>query len=171
MHQKINRGFGVSCLFFLILPSLFFSCAQPAARPAVPEDKQEHTDSVHHKPASGFRDTLLVDFRAAVFFKPDSLQNQQIKAITDPKVFESIEHECFFQMRYSRMTLKAHWPDVRIIEARNIRYILFRQQDGKTECIDLDSQNDPCGVLIFNGKKKALLVDMTNIDTELGFYF
>jgi hypothetical protein len=37
--------------------------------------------------------------------------------------------------------------------------------------IDLNTQNDPCGIFIFDGHKKAKLADMTNIDSELGFYF
>ena len=52
-----------------------------------------------------------------------------------------------------------------------VRYILFEPADGRNECIDLDSLNDPCGILIFDRNKEARLVDMTNIDTELGFYF
>ena len=37
--------------------------------------------------------------------------------------------------------------------------------------IDLNTQNDPCGILLFDGRQAPRLVDMTNIETELGFYF
>jgi len=43
--------------------------------------------------------------------------------------------------------------------------------NGKVEVIDLNTKNDPCGLFVFNGQKPPLLVDMTNIDTDLGFYF
>jgi hypothetical protein len=56
-------------------------------------------------------------------------------------------------------------------EVVNGRYILFKKSDGKVEVIDLNTKNDPCGLFIFDGQKSPLLVDMTNIDTDLGFYF
>ena len=41
-----------------------------------------------NKPGSSFRDTLSVDFPVAVFYSPDSLQLEKIKAITNPRTFE-----------------------------------------------------------------------------------
>ena len=37
--------------------------------------------------------------------------------------------------------------------------------------IDLNDKNDICGLFLFDGKKDPALVDMPNIDTQLGFYF
>ena len=86
-------------------------------------------------------------------------------------IFESMVHDCFFQMRNSRMVLKKNHTQVKIIEVKNARYLLFINAAGEKEAIDLNTKNDPCGLFIFDGVKAPRLVDMTNIDSELGFYF
>ncbi|MGE5107689.1 MAG: hypothetical protein ACM3H8_09100, partial [Sphingobacteriales bacterium] len=78
---------------------------------------------------------------------------------------------CYYQMRYSRIILQKYWPKIKIVEIRNVRFILFKLANGSRDIIDLNKQYDPCGVFLFDGHKKAQLADMTNIDTELGFYF
>lgn len=131
----------------------------------------EYKDTMHRKPAATFSDTIIIDFPVAVFYNPDSTQLGKIKAITDTMVFQSIIHDCFYQMRNSRIVLQQNWPNIRIVEISNVRYIFFKQAGGRNEMIDLDAQNDPCGIFIFDGNKKARLADMMNIETELGFYF
>jgi hypothetical protein len=60
---------------------------------------------------------------------------------------------------------------VNIAEAFNKRYVLFVKENGSNVCIDLDKL-DVCGVILFNGKKDPqTAVDMTNIETELRYYF
>ena len=108
---------------------------------------------------------------SAVFYNPDSLQWEKIKAITDTMIFESTVHDCFYQMRNARNSLQKNWPEIKMVEVSNARWIRFRLLNGTSEYIDLDTLNDPCGILLFDGHKKPRLVDMMNIDTELGFYF
>lgn len=91
--------------------------------------------------------------------------------MTDPMIFEGTMHDCFYQMRNSRTILKQYYPKVKVKEVVNERCILFKKSNGKVEIIDLNSKNDPCGLFIFDGQKSPLLVDMTNIDTDLSFYF
>ena len=86
-------------------------------------------------------------------------------------VYEGLMHDCFFQMRYSHIVLKKYYPKIKIIETTKARYLLFVKHDGKDTCIDLNSNNDICGMYIFNTTKNPQLVDMTNVDTELEFYF
>ena len=86
-------------------------------------------------------------------------------------IFESTVHDCFYQMRNARNSLKKNWPEIKMVDVKNARWILLRLLDGTIEYIDLDTLNDPCGILLFDGHKKSRLVDMMNIDTELGFYF
>ena len=62
-------------------------------------------------------------------------------------------------------------PHIKIIEVTNARYLYFIQKDGKKEIIDLNTKKNPCGLFIFDGQKAPQLADMTNIETELGFYF
>lgn len=123
------------------------------------------------KPPSSYSDTMVINFPAAVFYAPDTIQLEKIKSVTEPGIFESLNHDCFYQMRYSRIAINKYWPDVKIVEIKKARFILFSSQEGSKEYIDLDMKNDPCGVLLFDGHKKAQLADMTNIESELGFYF
>lgn len=123
------------------------------------------------KPISSYPDTLIIKFPAAVFFHPDSLQLLKIKAQTDSMVFEGSIHEFFYQMRNARMVIKETLPGLSIIESKNYRYILFIKKDNTGEYIDLNTKNDAYGLLVFNGKKSPLFVDMTNIETAISFYF
>ncbi len=86
-------------------------------------------------------------------------------------VFEGLMHDCFFQMRNAHVVLKKYYPKIKIIETTKARYLLFVKHDGTDTCIDLNKNNDICGMYIFNTTKKPQLVDMTNVDTELEFYF
>jgi hypothetical protein len=123
------------------------------------------------KPSSSFNDTLVVNTISAVFFKADSLQLEKFEKIVSPMAFESIRHDCFYQMRYSKTVLTKSWPKVNIAEAYNKRYVLFVKENGSSVCIDLDKL-DVCGVMLFDGKKDPqATVDMTNIETELRYYF
>ena len=127
--------------------------------------------TAHSKPPANYQDTLQIDLPTAVFYHPDSLQLEKIKEITDPKVFEATTHEYFFQMRNARMSIKKDWPALKIIEAKNARYLRFIGNSNNDTYIDLDTKNDPYGLFLFQPGKKPQLADMMNIDTELGFYF
>ena len=128
------------------------------------------TTNVSAKPPSTYTDTLMINFPAAVFYHPDSIQLSKIKAQTDPMVFDGSMHEFFYQMRNARMVIKITWPHLPIIEAKNCRYLLFIMQHGKQECIDLDKKSDAYGLFVCNGIKPPLLIDMTNIETGISFY-
>lgn len=156
-------------LFFII-----FSCTNNTV-----SNKKEETNKVNtitttkasKKPPGTYQDTLTINLPAAVFYHPDSLQLEKIKAITDTMVYEGTMHEYFFQMRNARMVIKKTWLWLTIIESKNYRYLLFIKKDGSRECIDLNTKNDAYGLFVFDGKKPPRLVDMTNIESELGFYF
>jgi hypothetical protein len=108
---------------------------------------------------------------SAVFYNPDSLQLDKIKAISKKEIYETDVHNCFFLMRNARIVLKKYWPNIHIIETKTNRYLLFQKHDKTKTCIDLNSEGDMCGIFLFDGKKEPELADMMNIDTALGFYF
>jgi len=135
------------------------------------QDKSTGPPVVYKKPPSSFNDTLVVRGKAAVFFMADSVQLEKIKAITEKMVYESNNHDCFYQMRNARFVLKKYWPRVQVIETSRARYLLFINSDNNNTCIDLNTKNDQCGIFLFDDSKAPKLADMTNIDTELGFYF
>lgn len=172
MNNRLNSN--SSCLIslvFLVISLPFVSCTNSTRQQGADEENDKFKNTIHRKPPGSFTDTISIDFPAAVFYIPDSIQLEKIKAITDTMGFQSITHDCYYQMKNSRNVLKKNWPNIKIVEIRNARYIFFMQAGGGKEIIDLDSQNDPCGVFIFDGNKQALLADMMNIDSELGFYF
>ena len=123
------------------------------------------------KPSSTFSDTLVINRISAVFYNPDSLQLNRIQAITKKEIYETDVHNCFYLMRNARMVLKKYWPHIHIIESSEYRYLLFIKADNSQTCIDLDTKEDMCGILLFDRKKEPELIDMINIDTALGFYF
>jgi hypothetical protein len=162
-------------LFSFLLLSLnciiLFSCNNTGSVKTETEVKAVDTVSKFlPKPASSFPDTLFVNFQAAVFYHPDSLQFLKIEAQTDSIMFDGSMHEFFYQMRNARIVIKKSWPEMSIIEAKNYRYLLFINQDGSRECIDLDTKNDAYGLFVFNGEKAPLAIDMSNIETEVYFY-
>jgi hypothetical protein len=126
---------------------------------------------VKKKPSSSFSDTLKTAYPAAVFYYPDDRQLDNIKRITDSMIFTSLVHENFYQIRNAHRALKRYYPLIRVLEAKNARYILFTGAAGQKTVIDLDTKNDAYGLFVFNGKKAPQLVDMTNLETEFNFYF
>ena len=125
----------------------------------------------HQKPPSSFSDTVIIGNTAAVFYNPDSLQLEKIKAVTDSMIYESGLHDCFYQMRNARNVLTSNYPQIKIHEVNKARYLLFKKNSGESDLIDLNSKGDACGIILFDGYKTPVQVDMTNINSELGFYF
>jgi len=149
----------------LIVAAFTSGCMQQS------ENKIRETAAHHQKPPSSFRDTLMVNEEAAVFYNPDSLQLQKIKQENRPDYFESMQHESFFQQRNARIVLHQHWPAIRIIETSKARWIGFLKKDGSRVYVDLDTKNDMAGIFLFGTQKDPLLIDMMNVDTELSNYF
>jgi len=149
-------------------------CSDPGTSAKKDPQEQKRSDTIpvsYKKPPSSFGDTLIITGESAVFYNPDSLQREKIKEITRKNVYESDEHDCFYQMRNARVELKKYWPRIHIIETSAHRYLLFVKADKKNTCIDLNIKGDICGIFLFDGKKEPELADMMNIDTALGFYF
>lgn len=164
----IGNNRGLLVVFILVL---FISCT-PLPGEKTPEGtKQQLKDTLYTKPPGSFSHSTVIDFAAAVFYNPDSLQLIKIKTITSPAIFDASMHEFFYQMRNSRIVLKKYYPHIKIIEVTNSRYLFFIKKNGKKEIIDLNTKKDACGLFIFDGQKAPQIADMTNIDTELGFYF
>lgn len=160
----------LSICFFL---SVFGSCAD---KPEKKETAAEHyvteslTDSTG-KPPTFYTDTLTIDFPAAVFYYPDSIQLKKIERVMGKGVFDATMHEYDSQFRVSHAALKKEWPSVRIIEARSARYLRFIKMDKEEVLVDLNTKGDPYGLVIFNRVKNPQPVDMMNADTQLYYYF
>ncbi len=164
-----NRILWLSILFF-------FSAILPGCSGVSEKKNKDQTNPVSgnkiiQKPPSSYTDSLIITSASAVIFNSDSLQQEGFKAINKKMVFESMVHECFYQMKYSRMVLKKDWPQLKIIESSNSRYLIFLKADKSKTVIDLNTKNDMCGLFMFDGEKDPVLADMTNVETALRFYF
>jgi hypothetical protein len=158
--------------FVYILPLvLCFGCTDSPQQTKPHKNKIENEVPAKRKPSSSFSDTLKIDSIAAVFYSPDSLQHEKIKLNTNARAIEQSMHEYFYLMRNAHLVIKKYYPQLKIIEAKDVRYLLFTRTNKNTDCIDLDTKNDAYGLFIFDPKKTPQVVDMANIDTELGFYF
>jgi len=159
-----------SSVSYIILLFLL-SCQPQSGKNEVSNDdsKKEHKPML--KPPTIFSDTLKIDSKAAVFYYPDSLQLEGIKARLDTPTFDAIMHEYFYQFRHVHNVLNEYGPSIDIVEARNVRYLLFIKADKSNEIIDLDTKYDPYGLLVFDPQKSPNQLELTNAASEIGFYF
>lgn len=162
-----------TCILLLItLTSLVqVSCRNSSLKnESTSEQKKTDKDQVLLKPTSSFQDTLVINEKSAVFYAPDSLQLEKIKQITDSVVYRALEHEFSYQVHNAKLVLRKTWPQLAIIESMNYRYLLFKKEDGSAEVIDLNTKSDTYGLFVFDGIHQPVLIDMTNIETDISFY-
>lgn len=170
--MKIEHGIRNPINYFPLLLVLMFlnSCSNTVKNKEVLPTEADTVRPIQGKPSSSFIDTLNIDFPAAVFFNTDKVQSEKYIESNGKKVFDSIQHDCFYQMKYSRDILKKYYPEIKVTEVINSRYLRFKTTDSEYLTIDLDKY-DLCGMFISDGKKSPAVVDMTNVETQLGFYF
>ena len=161
-------------LVFISIFALIYLCSCTNAKSSKKNNTKLPATShavQHKKPPSSYNDTLVINNISAVFYNPDSLQLYKIQTITEKRLYETDVHNCFYLMRNARMVLKKYWPHIHVIESSEYRYLLFIKADNSQTCIDLNTKDDMCGIFLFDRKKEPELIDMMNIDTDLGFYF
>lgn len=150
---------------------MLISCTQQTSKTDEKELNSINTKTINiSKPASSFEDTLTIRKLSAVIYYPDSLQLEKIRIITDTNVYKSSIHEFTYQIHNAQLVLEKTWPKLRIIESKKNRYLQFIKKDGSIVLVDLNTKNDAYGLFIFNGEKDPVLIDMTNIETDISFY-
>ena len=161
MKNRIKK-IGLICFLFFGIPG----CREDQKKNKISIEKENKSKS-----PSSFTDTLKINSRSAVFYYPDSIQLEKIKAITEKSIFDGSMHEYFYQVRYAHIALEKHWPEIKIIEAKNIRWLQFVKDDETNEYIDLDTKNDAYGLFVFDPGKSPAQLELTNAESEIGFYF
>jgi hypothetical protein len=175
LKNRVTNHTKIKGIIFVLASIYITGCSQPGEKRS--EDGTSSTktkqDSVtrYKKPGSSFSDTLTINSASVVFFDADTFQVDQIKKIMPAMNFESNRHDCFYQMRNARMVIAKYWPQLKVIKSNGYRYLLFIKEDKSKSLVDLDGNPEMCGLYLFNRKKDPQMVDMMNIDTELGFYF
>lgn len=148
------------------------ACSSPPHKQVSPSDTlKKPSPEKYRKPASSYSDTIFITGISAIFFQPDPVQKEKIRQTLDSMVFDSNEHDCIFQPRYSRKYILENWPAVRVLETLQNRYIHFLKKDGQVRVIDLNANNDMCGLYLFDGIQDPVVADMTNVETSLSQYF
>lgn len=171
ISKKKYRTFLNSCLLVVVVGYLLGCSNQRLEnKPIIKKDTLPFSPNIQKPPAT-YSDTLTIAVNAAVFYNPDSIQMEKIKGVNKEMVFKSMEHDCFFQQRNAKMVIAKYWPKVKVIESAKARYLLFVKSDKSNSLIDLNTKNDICGIFLFEKDKSPILIDMMNVDTELGFYF
>jgi hypothetical protein len=153
--------------FLALLPA----CDSRQEQPKVNTSGNEKVRAPFIKPPTISSDTLTIDSKAAIFYYPDSLQLQKMRAGSDTAKFDAAMHEYFYLFKYLHTGLKESSRHIRIIDARNVRYLLFKKKDGRSELIDLDTKLDPYGLFIFDPQKSPIQPELSNALSEVGFYF
>jgi hypothetical protein len=149
---------------------VIFSCNQRNEK-AVPAETQKKENTTTYKTPTIYTDTLTITTKAAIFFYPDSLQLKKMRAASDTSKFDAIMHEYDYQFRYVHGVLKKYWTQIQIMEAKNIRYLLFIKTDKTRQVIDLDHKNDLYGLIVFDPSGNPTFIDMTNAESQIAFYF
>ncbi|MGZ8537374.1 MAG: hypothetical protein ACXWV9_03875 [Flavisolibacter sp.] len=150
---------------FIIIMT-FFACTSPNVQKDTGKNKK-----LNVKPPSSYQDTLRITTSSAVFYRPDSMQLEKIRQLTEKQVFDGSMHEYFYQQKNAYLFFQKHWPQLTIVEAKNIRYLLFVRSDKSPEIIDLDKMNDAYGIFAFASTRSPLQIDMTNVETQVTRYF
>jgi hypothetical protein len=159
--------------FLPVWLALLASCSGKRSnnRPSIDTLPVKKKVAILSKPVSSFQDTLIINKPSAVFYSPDSMQLEKLRQISDKGIFAANMHEFESQFKNGHMILRKEWPQVRIVEARKVRFLAFVKKNGQQVMIDLDKNGDPYGLFIFDTKKDPELTDMMNIDTKLYYYF
>lgn len=164
--MRMTKG-RLAFIFSLILAG---ACRQPAQTRKNSISTNSPKQKSYQKPPSSYNDSLKIRSSAVVFFEPDSVQLQKIKAVEDTLFFKGTMHEYFYLMRYAHTFLKEQWPQLKIIEARNVRYLLFQKADKTIDVIDLNKY-EPKGMFAFDQHKAPVLIDIPNIESRIPDYF
>ena len=157
-------------LVFVLSALLTFSCSDRTSQNKPVPIQPAKRLPVKDKPPGSYPDTLKINSPAAVFYSPDSAQLQKIRLQSDPGAFEANMHEYDFLMRTSRLIITIQFPALRIIEAKNVKYLLFKRAGDTLNCVNLDEMFDPYGLYVCNRRKPPLKIDMANVATDIGFY-
>lgn len=159
-----------------LLLIVLIQCSRTGRRPSTVSylaktEANAKAKPVSIKPGSSFQNILIVTESCALFYKPDSMQKEKIKAVTEAQIFESSMHDFFYLQRYARRFLKEHWAGLKIINAENVRFLAFIKKDQTPDIIDLDKLDDSYGLIVFNRIKSPLQIDMANVETQVPDYF
>ena len=167
--MSAGKNIGYAFLMSILTVPLLISCAnndQQAGDPPLNDSVASNT-----KPPGSYQDSFMIRERSAVFYEPDSIQKEKIRAVTEKSIFESTMHEYYYQVRNAHIVMKEQWKDLKILDVHHVRYLVFIKGSGERVVIDLDQINDAYGMFVFDTRQSPRLIDMTNVENQLPDYF
>ncbi|MFZ9386361.1 MAG: hypothetical protein ACO25B_00645 [Chitinophagaceae bacterium] len=156
----------------LIITIILAACGNsPGENKNTPGKEPSKPDGINAESLPGPADTLVISQQAAVFFTADSARRESLKKQIGENPFDGVDHECFYQMKNARTSLREHWPQIRIYEVKDTLIILFIRKNATPRILDLRIKKDLCGLYLFSPEKDPISGDMMNIGTSLESYF
>ena len=122
---------------FFLSTLLIISCSNSTEQNKPADNKTKTKSLPKNKPSSRFNDTLKINSSSAVFYYHDSLQLEKIKLVTDTGFYEGSMHEYFFLMKNAHLVINKTMPQLKIIEAKNVRFLLFINDDTAQNVLTL----------------------------------
>jgi hypothetical protein len=114
-------------------------------------------------------DTLTIDKKAAVYYQPDSLQmEKRMKRVGESDFREGMDDYIYY-INISTEYLEKQ--GLRIIDAKNKKYLRFVMTDKKEKLIKLDTLEELWGIYLFDPKKKPHYADIIEIEEDYKKYF
>lgn len=161
--------------YLLIAFILFAACKQQPDQLEEKEQAPKQADSpgLHPGPLAGLEgkipDTLVINYRSAVVFGPDSFKiNKQIKAVGEENFRIGYGDEAGLFQEADEFFESVKLPSV---FADSCNYLKFVQQNGTITIIKTDSLKDLYGLFLFDPKKPPVLADVTMAEGEYAKYF
>ncbi|MGQ0829367.1 MAG: hypothetical protein ACT4ON_13345 [Bacteroidota bacterium] len=134
---------------------LFFGCN---------EQKNENKEA--QKKETQIKDENLISDACAIFVSPTDKQIDSIKATMPEEDFYIVADDNMFYISKARDYLKSQ--KVKIYDKESVGVLKFRKTDGNVSELQLSGLF--WKLILFNGKKKPTIVDITAIEDEFKNY-
>lgn len=114
-------------------------------------------------------DTLVINYKSAVAYQPDSLAIENRMKGTNEAEFRMGMDDYLYSMHESWEYLES--TGLKVIDAKDKRYILFQLSNGTSQLIKLDTLDELWGIYLFDPAKPPLLADISFIEPDFESYF
>lgn len=114
-------------------------------------------------------DAIIVEEKSAVFVFPDSLRIEKRKKEIGAETFFSGADDYAFYINNAAEFLDS--VKMNTIDARGKRFIKFVHKNNSSETIKLEILPELWEIYFFDPRKKAIKIDMTNIEESYKKYF
>ncbi len=146
----------------LVLPLLLFcSCGTPAG----PQNNGQ-TNGIRN--SNDNRDTLVITYKAAVYYQPDSARIAQAKSENEADFYTAADDNLYYMQASRKFLDSIHMT---ILDAKGKKFLKFVLPGNQHTIIKLDTLTTLWGLYFFDGVKPPQEADMTTPDISYSDYF